>query len=131
MTTVYNYNDILITKFSPEGNLIWGRSIFKRSHSPSYNTFIKDDKLHVLLNSGKNLSEKQDGRLKVSKGWFESSALYDFVYDKEGNLVYEKIQDNNKGKTRYVPYRGSYANGKFVMYNHSESKMRLMILESK
>ncbi|MGB5820991.1 MAG: hypothetical protein WBG90_16015 [Saonia sp.] len=127
----YHYNDILITKFSVNGELIWGRSIFKRANLPSYNVFMKDDKLHVLLNSGKNLIEKQDGRLKVSKGWFEKSALYDFVYDNDGNFVHEKIQDNNKGKTKYIPYRGNYVNGKFVMYNHSENSKRLMILESK
>jgi len=130
-TTTFHYDDILITKFSEDGKLLWGRSIFKRANSPSYNTFIKDDKLHVLLNSGKNLTEKQDGRLKVSKGWFESTSLYDFVYDKEGNVVHEKIQDNNKGKTKYIPFRGNYINGKFVMYSHSANNKRLMILESK
>ncbi len=127
---VYHYNDILITKFSPNGNLIWGRSIFKRSNRPSYSAFIQDDKLHVLLNSGKDLATKQDGRLKVSKGWLESTALYDFVYDKEGNLTREKIQDN-KGKPKYIPYRGNYVDGKFVMYNNSGNSKQLMMLESK
>lgn len=128
--TTYHYDDILIIKFNSDGDLIWGRSIFKRSNSPSYNTFIKDGKLHVVLNSGKDLTKKQDGRLKVSKGWFESTALYDFVYDEEGNVVHEKIQDN-KGKPKYIPYRGNYKNGKFVMYNHSKESKQLMIMESK
>lgn len=129
-STVYNYDDILITKFSADGELLWGRSIFKRSHTPSYNAFVKDGKLHVLLNSGKDLTKKRDGRLKVKKGWFESSSLYDFVYDEEGNVANEKIQDN-KGKTKYIPYRGNYKKGKFVMYNHSKDSKQLMILDSK
>ncbi|MEO9571908.1 MAG: hypothetical protein ABJH82_06880 [Polaribacter sp.] len=126
--TTYHYDDILITKLDASGTLNWGRSIFKRDTSPSYNAFINKGKLYVLLNSGKNLTAKKDGRLKVSKGWFESSALYVFVYDKEGKVIHEKIQDN-KGKTKYIPYKGSYADGKFVLYNHSNNKKQLMILE--
>ncbi|MCL7754851.1 hypothetical protein [Polaribacter sp. Z022] len=128
--TTYHYDDILITKLDASGNLKWGRSIFKRDTAPSYNTFINKGKLYVLLNSGKNLTAKKDGRLKVSKGWFESSALYAFVYDKDGKVTHEKIQDN-KGKTKYIPYKGSYADGKFVLYNHSNNKKQLMILSCK
>ena len=131
MNTVPNYDDIIITKFNAEGELLWGKSIFKRASLPSYNAFIKDDKLHILMNSGKKLKESLDGRLKVSKGLFEATALYDFVYDKDGNLELEKIQDNTKGKTKYIPYKGSYRNGKFVMFNHGINSKRLMILKSK
>lgn len=128
--TTYHYDDILITKLGADGNLLWGRSIFKRDNKPSYNAFINNNKLFVILNSGKNLSEKSDGRLKVSKGWFESSALYAFVYNADGNLTHEKIQDN-KGKTKYIPYLGSFSDGKFVMYNHSKMSKRLMLLTCK
>ncbi len=128
--TTYHYDDILITKLDANGNLKWGRSIFKRATEPSYNAFLNNDKLFILLNSGKKLSDKSDGRLKVSKGWFESTALYAFVYDVDGNLDYEKIQDN-KGKTKYIPYLGNYNNGKFVMYNHSKGRKKIMILNCK
>lgn len=128
--TVYHYNDILITKLDGEGNLLWGRSIFKRADRPSYNAFLKKDKLYILLNSGKKLKDKSDGRLKVSKGWFESTSLYAFVYDIKGNLEYDKIQDN-KGNTTYIPYLGSYNDGKFVMYNHSKGKKQIMMLRCK
>ena len=125
--TTYHYDDLLITKLDKEGDLIWGRSIFKRSNEPSYNAFLHNDELHVLLNSGKNLLKKNDGRLKVSQGWFESSSLYLFLYDKQGEVSHQKIQDN-KGKTFYIPYRGSYAEGKFVMYSHSRSRKQIMML---
>lgn len=128
--TTYHYDDILITKLDSDGNLIWGRSIFKRATNPSYKAFLKDNKLFILLNSGKKLTDKTDGRLKVSKGWFESTSLYAFVYDVNGNLEHEKIQDN-KGKTSYIPYLGNYNNGKFVMYNHSKGYKQVMILNSK
>jgi len=126
--TTYHYDDILILKFNKNGDLEWGRSIFKRATSPSYNAFLKDDKLHVILNSGKNLTEKKDGRTKASKGWFESSALYDFEYQSNGEVFYNKIQ-NNKGKTYYLPYLGSYNNGKFIMASDARKKKQFMILE--
>ncbi|EPR70713.1 hypothetical protein ADIWIN_3360 [Winogradskyella psychrotolerans RS-3] len=126
--TVYHYDDILIFKFGVSGNLDWGRSIFKRSNSPSYNAFLKNDELHVLLNSGKNLLEKDDGRTKVSKGWFESSSLYDIVYNSSGEVVYSKIQDN-KGKTYYQPFYGTYQDGKFIMMSSGGKKRQFMILQ--
>ena len=125
--TTYHYDDILITKLDADGNLKWGRSIFKRDTFPSYNAFVNNGKLHVLLNSGKKLTAKKDGRLKVSQGWFESSSLYIFLYDKDGNVTHQKIQDN-KGNTTYIPYSGSFVDGKFVMYNHSKSKKQIMML---
>ena len=130
MMTTYHYDDILITKLDANGKLVWGRSIFKRSNMPSYNAFLNNNKVHIVLNSGKNLLEKNDGRLKVSKGFLESTALYVFLYDKDGNVVHEKIQDN-KGKTKYIPFKGNYNDGKFLMYNHSANKKQVMMLECK
>ncbi|MCC1483700.1 NHL repeat-containing protein [Winogradskyella immobilis] len=127
-TTVYHYNDILILKFTSKGNLEWGRSIFKRSTSPSYNVFLKNDELHVILNSGKNLTEKKDGRTKVSKGWFESSALYDFAYDVLGEVSYNKIQDN-KGKTFYLPFYGAYQGDRYIMVSSGRKKKQFMSLQ--
>jgi hypothetical protein len=126
--TTYHYDDILILKFNPKGELDWGRSIFKRDGAPSYNAFLKDNKLHVVLNSGKNLSEKKDGRTKVSQGWFESSALYDFVFSENGDVSYDKIQ-NNKGKTYYTPYYGTFSNDRFIMVSKGGLKKRFMMLQ--
>ena len=126
--TVYHYDDILILKFGVSGELDWGRSIFKYSGTPSYNAFLKNDELHVLLNSGKNLLEKKDGRTKVSQGWFESSSLYDIVYDNSGEVTYSKIQDN-KGKTYYLPYFGTYQNDTFIMMSSGRKKRQFMILK--
>ena len=126
--TIYHYDDILIMKFNHKGALDWSRCIFKRASTPSYNAFVKNDELHVMLNSGKNLTEKNDGRTRISKGWFESSALYDFKYDNNGQVNYNKIQ-NNKGKTYYLPYYGTYENNNFIMINSGKSKTQFMKLE--
>ncbi|CAM1367941.1 hypothetical protein [Tenacibaculum xiamenense] len=126
--TTYHYDDILILKNTKDGNLEWGRSIFKRATSPSYNAFIKNDKLHVILNSGKHLLKKKDGRTKVSRGWFESTSLYDIEYSENGDVSYNKIQDN-KSKTYYSPYFGAYDMEKFIMISTKGTKKRFMTLE--
>ncbi|WP_298419971.1 hypothetical protein [uncultured Kordia sp.] len=126
--TVYHYDDILIMKFNANGELDWGRSIFKRANGPSYNAFLKNDELHIILNSGKNLLEKKDGRTKVSQGWFESSSLYDIVYSVDGKVAYTKIQDN-KGKTYYSPYYGTFTDDKFITTTTRRKKKKFLKLE--
>ena len=127
-TTIFHYDDILILKFNANNDLEWGRSVFKRSITPSYNAFLKEDKLHVILNSGKNLVEKADGRTKVSRGFLESSSLYDIVFLNDGTVSYDKIQDN-KGNTDYIPFYGTYRNDKFLMMSSGRTKKQFMILE--
>lgn len=126
--TTFHYDDVLILKFDASGHLNWGRSIFKRANAPSYNAFIKDGKLQVILNSGKNLTKKKDGRTKVSQGWFESSALYNISFTRDGKVTYEKIQDN-KGKTFYLPFYGTYENDTFIMPSTTKKRKRFMILK--
>ncbi|MBJ6369180.1 hypothetical protein [Snuella sedimenti] len=125
--TVYHYDDILVLKFNTEGTLEWGRSIFKRSGAPSYNAFVKKGELHVILNSGKNLKEKEDGRVKVSKGLFESSALYDITYNEAGDVKYNKIQDNKKNKY-YLPFYGIFNAERFITISGGLEK-KFLILE--
>lgn len=126
--TTYHYDDILILKFNANGELGWGRSVYKRATAPSYNAFLKNDELHIILNSGKNLLEKKDGRTKVSKGWFESSSLYDIVYSSDGKVSYDKIQ-NNKGKVYYTPYYGTFTDGKFITTTTRRKKKKFLKLE--
>ena len=127
-TTTYHYNNVLVLKLNLHGKLEWGRSVFKRAGAPSYNVFIKNDELHIILNSGKNLIKKDDGRVKVSKGWLESSSLYDIVFDDNGEVSYNKIQDN-KGNTFYRPYYGVYNGEQFITISKSGGKKQFLILE--
>jgi hypothetical protein len=125
---VEHYDDILIIKFNSNGNLDWGRSIFKKDYRTSYKAFLKNDDLHIILNSGKELKELEDGRTKTTQGFFESSALYDFVYNSSGNNSIHKLQ-NNKKNTYYLPKFGNYINGKFIMISDSRNERQFMSLE--
>jgi len=128
--TQYHYDDILILKFDKKGELDWGRSIFKRANEPTYNAFLKDDHLHIIVNAGNNLKEKRDGRVKISKGLFESTALYNISYDIEnGNDTLDKIQKNT-GYNKFQPSTGTFDQGKFIMTtNELTRKKKLLILD--
>ncbi len=129
--TVYHYDNILIVKFDRDGNLVWGRNILKAARSHSYNAFEIDGKLHILLNTGKNITKKSNDRKKIKKSWLEKSALYDIVYDEDGKETYELIKENDGKKDFYSPTRGSFDYDKFIMANLSKNKRRFMVLTRK
>jgi len=122
------YGNVLIIKINKSGEIEWGASIFKNDSEPSYNAFLKNDELHVLLNSGKDLKIQKDGRTKLSKGFLESSSLYDFKFTSSGSSVINKIQDN-KNNDYYLPNFGKHTNNIFIMFNESKKKRKFIILK--
>lgn len=123
-----NHEDLILIKFKNTGDLEWGLGLFKRSFEPSYNAFIKENNLHLILNSGKDLEVTKDGNFIVGKKFFQGTSLYDFVYNQDGELNLDKIQDNKK-QTIYNPYLGSFVNQKFVMPSEASKERKFMILE--
>lgn len=130
-TTIYHYDDILLVKFNPAGKIEWGRSIFKKATSPSYQPIEIDGQLHVLLNTGKNIADKSNDRKKLKRGFLEKSALYDIVYDANGKETYDLIRENGGRKEFFSPWRGSYDLGVFVMPNFSKNKKQFLVLKAK
>ncbi len=127
LTTYYHYDNILITKINVSGKLVWENAILKKSHRPMYNAFLKEDKLHVMLNSKKNLEPRKDGRLKISYDKGVSSSLYDLEYQEDGELKVNVVRDN-KGNNEYNPYRGYYNNGRFVVMSSNKSKKKSFLM---
>lgn len=126
--TILHFNDILVFKVNIEGEIVWGRGIYKRSNEPTYNAFYKNNELHILMLASKDLSEKSNNRTNASKGFFKGNALYDFAISVDGEINHNKIRDNKKN-THYIPYYGAYDNGRFMMVNTGLFKRRFMILE--
>ncbi|MEZ4810192.1 MAG: hypothetical protein R2819_07505 [Allomuricauda sp.] len=129
-TTTFHYNNILVLSLDNKGDLKWGRSIFKASNAPSYNAFVADKRLHVLFNTGKSLKEKEDGRVKAKRGWLEATALFDYVYQENGEVTQEKLREN-KGRDIYHPYNGFFQNDRFIMLTASNNQKKVMLLEAK
>jgi hypothetical protein len=128
MQRVEHYDDILILKFDPNGDLGWARSVFKKAYSPSYNAFLKQDQLHIILNAAKNLKEKKDGRTKVRNKALQASSLFDIEYSLKGEVSYNKIQDN-KGNEYYRPFFGTHQDDRFIMMSRGKRKKTFMILK--
>lgn len=124
---VPHYDNLIILKYNTNNELLWGRSILKQDKKPGYNVFLANEGIHVLLNSGKNLKEFNDGRIKVSKGFFEGSSLYDYYFSKNGTPSINKIQDNSK-ESYYLPHYGTYVNERFIMMSDSKKNRKFMIL---
>lgn len=129
--TYTHYDNILAAKVDSEGNLLWARNILKSASTHSYNAFDLNGKLHILLNTGKNITEKSNNRKQVRKSWFEKSALYDIVYDENGEETYELIKENDGKKDFFSPTRGSYDYDQFIMANFSKKKRQFLILKEK
>jgi WD40 repeat protein len=126
--TIDHYDDIIVLKFNKIGDLVWGRSIFKKAYGPSYNAFIKANTLHIILNSGKNLVEKSDGRTKVSQGVFEGVALYDIEFSETGEVAYHKIIEYSNLDV-FLPFYGTFEANRFIMMNYSKKRKVFMILD--
>ena len=129
-STQFHYDNILIIKFDSAGSILWGRAILKKDNLPSYNALVLGEQLHVFFNTGKDIVEKKDGRKKAKRNIFTSTALYDVVFDANGKDTFEIIQEN-RGKTVYRPYLGTYDYDKFILANLSKSKKQFLILSKK
>ncbi len=123
-----NYGNVVIIKFDESGDMLWGRSIYKSDTRATYNAFIKNDNLHVLVNAATNLDQKDDGRTRATKKWLGQTTLYDFKYDTKGEVSIKRIQ-NNKGKTLYIPHNGNFVDGRFIMLSDSWKERRFLVLE--
>lgn len=127
--TIYHYDDIVVLKFDKNGDLVWGRSIFKKDYAPAYNAFVKENTLHIILNSGKNLVEKSDGRTKVSQGFFERTALYDIEFNEAGAVFYHKIMEYSNNLDIFLPFYGTFEANRFIMMNSNKKRKVFMILD--
>ena len=122
------FGDLLIVKFDSQSNFLWVRNILRHDVKPAFNSFVKNNKLHILLNSGKDLGSFRDGRPFVKRKAFQSTSLYDIEFENDGVFSVLKIQDN-KNKSYYKPNFGVFINDRFIMLSTSENERRFMVLE--
>lgn len=121
------FGNIIALKFNDVGELVWGRGIEKKTTIPSYQAFLLDGKLMVMLSASKKSSEKK----KVAYSLFGKSVLVNIIFDIEnGEKQYESfpIQDS---KSVYVPYLGINENDQFILPNNSKNKKQFLILSKK
>lgn len=126
-----HYDNIVVVKFNPQGEVLWARSLFKSDNKPSYNAFVLDTTLHIFLNASKNLSERKDGRTKMKRTIFSSTALYDVTFNSNnGDLNYTVLQENSD-KVTYRPYLGTFSDSTVILPNVSRRNKSFLILTEK
>ncbi|WP_298419969.1 hypothetical protein [uncultured Kordia sp.] len=118
--------NIIILKINASGELVWGRGLHKISKHGDYNAFIKNEKIHILMNSGEKTLEKMKKRA-IFKDESLFSALYDIVYASDGSVSYHKIQ-NNEEHDLYIPIHGLYTKGIFLITSEDKYDRKYMKL---
>ncbi|MEM7086559.1 MAG: hypothetical protein AAF489_10280 [Bacteroidota bacterium] len=121
------YGDIIVLKFNETGVLEWGRGIQKLSTIPSYQVFLMDDKLMVMLSASKKSGERK----KVTNSFFGKPVLVNVILDTEtGDQEFETFPSQDS-KSIYLPYLGIFKKGHFVVPNRSKNKKQFFILSKK
>jgi len=121
------YGNIIVLKFNDIGELVWGRGIQKYSTIPSYQSFLMDDKLMVMLSASKKSGERK----KVTNSFFGKPVLVNVILDIEtGEQEFETFPSQDS-KSIYLPYLGIFNRGHFVVPNKSKNKKQFFILSKK
>ena len=118
---------LLILKVNPSGELVWGRGIYKLSEHYDFNAFVKNEKLHLLLNSGEKVLNNPEKKVIFKERSLGFTALYDVVYDTDGNVTYHKVH-NNESQKFYMPISGLFADGYFLVSNKDRFDRKYMLL---
>jgi hypothetical protein len=94
------YEHIVVFKFDPSGELVWGRGINRVKQSFKHKAFLKNDQLHVVLTADCKLSPRSDGRMKIkSLILLNERCLFDITFDKAGEINYNTFSlKNTEGK---------------------------------
>jgi len=118
------YGNIIVLKFNEIGELVWGRGISKYSVIPSYQAFLMDDKLMVMLSASKKSAVKK----KVSNSIFGRPVLVNVILDVETSEQQFEIIPSQDSKSIYLPYLGIFTKGQFIVPNKSKNKKQFFIL---
>ena len=109
------------------GELVWGRGITKFSTILSYQAFLMDDKLMVMLSA----SKKSGVRKKVVNSFFGKPVLVNVILDVETGEQQFETFPSQISKSIYLPYLGIFKNNQFILPNKSKSKKQFLVLTKK
>lgn len=131
------FDDILISKISPDGELLWDKifelrgteKINSKSNKKdsSYTAFLYDNELHILMNGFINL-EKEKLRFIQDKR-FSKTNFYDILIDEDGNINLDIIFPNSESEILFRSENSHLSNG-YIM-NLGQGNMRKQLLKLK
>lgn len=121
------YNEIVIQKISPKGDLLWGRAIDRKSDE-SFGVFMRDDQLHFLLNAGESNGPSSSGKIKFRYTTRKASSLFHLTCSATGDFRYAKAREN-ADEYNYMPWLLEAHEDRYIMPGTKKTEMRLMYVE--
>ena len=109
----YSYDDIIIVKLNPDGNLLWARNINKKQSTTSddnsfisYTSILNKDKNYFFINTKDDVKKLKDGRIEFGQIRKNKSNLNVIQVDANGNFEYEKILDDDENAVPFMVAKG-------------------------
>lgn len=105
-TTIYHYNDLLVTSINPDGTIAWVKKVPKRQvtredggYWSSYALAVTDDKIHFFFNDNpKNLERTPEDKPKNMNSR-KKAMVVAVTLDMEGNYSKQSLFQNKDLKT--------------------------------
>lgn len=112
---VYNYNHILVVKFSPQGEVLWWAKVPKRQRGGdqtyfSYMYAMKDNTIYILYNEHKKNLENMDPKDMYTLGNPKDAITSMFAIDEAGKLTKVPMFEarDEEGNTIFKPMSSRY-----------------------
>lgn len=102
VTERYHYNDIVLAKLNPLGEMEWARNINKAEVTQgdasyaSYSAFGHDEDMYFFINSGENPQKISKERILFKQGFSRNPNMFVIKVDPSGNLSYKKLVDDKE-----------------------------------
>lgn len=102
VTERYHYNDIVLAKLNPVGEMIWARNINKAEVTQgdasyaSYSAFGHGEDMYFFINSGENPQKISKERILFKQGFSRNPNMFVIKVDASGNLSYKKLVDDKE-----------------------------------
>jgi hypothetical protein len=133
-STEYHFDNIIITKFDSNGELVWSRALLKRNYAPNYKPVLIEDEFYIFLNNSSKLIEKSDGRKYLGENLsnlFSKQALYAIHFSaNEGDMHFDQLMEN-RGFNSFKTYLGEFSNGKFIVPNTKKKEKSFLIISKR
>ncbi len=122
----YEYNDVYVINVSPDGEVLWARTIPKRQYTKndysdysSVMTEIVNDELVLLFNDHvNNLNRDPSKKLKKFKGSKSKGAVVvmKYTFDKDGNIEKDTVTFDEDQKTFINPWKSFNPHEKELLF---------------
>lgn len=135
----FNFDDIIVLKINPDGNLAWARNINKAQTSRYFSNPLmsfgtaQHNKYHYLvLNAHKKMGELSGGRIKFRESFLwkatkNNTNLYLVKIDEKGDFIYDTLLKNKDEETVFnCRFIEQISENELILYGQRKKKKRFL-----